>query len=286
MRRLGYLPSASTAPTPTTPSQALGHLRDGLAALGYVEGRDLTIEPRWAATSTIPIVFAVVVDPVAAGLVPNRERPGGNLTGLTSFDPDQLQPHLEILKQAVPALRRVAFLGDRDISGESFGAWDRQQAQAAGVHGQPLRIRGTDPDIDGAFDAARAERADAMLVLEMPATIEHRRRIADAAIRYRLPTLFVGGYEDSGALIAYGTSRADQGHRLAGYVDRILEGATPGTLPVERLARYELIVNLATASAIGVTLPPGLIARAECVMGYPLPHDSPTSRREAPRCEG
>ena len=110
------------------------------------------------------------------------------------------------------------------------------------------------------------ELAQAMLVLEMPATIEHRRRIAESAIRYQLPTLFVGSYGDTLGLIAYGASRAERGQRLAAYVDKILKGAQPGALPVERLMHYELVVNLQTARAIGVTLPPALIERADRVI--------------------
>lgn len=298
--RVGYLPSASIAPTPASPNPTLEALRHGLVKLGYVGGRDIIIEPRWAegrverlpelaaelvalsvdiivtfggvatraaknATSTIPVVFAVVIDPVAGGLVPNRERPGGNLTGFTSFDPQEVKPHLEIFKEAIPGMARVAFLGDEAVSGESR-TWDERQARAVGLQAQSLRIRGLNPDLDGAFEAARRERAQAVLVLEMPATVEHRRPIAESAIRHRLPTLFVGGYEDAGGLIAYGTSRRETGRRVAAYVDMILKGAQPGMLPVERLTRHELIVNLKTARSIGVTIPPALLKRADHVI--------------------
>lgn len=189
-------------------------------------------------TSTIPVVFAVVIDPVAAGLVADRERPGANLTGCTSFDPDEMRPHLEILKEAIPGLARVAFLGDRAVSSESSKTWDERQARAVGLHAQSLRIRGS--EVDAAFEAIRREQTQAVLVLEMPATIEHRRRIAEAAAAHRLPTLFVGGYRDAGGLIAYGTSRDETGRRVATYVDKILRGAQPGTLPVERLTQFVL----------------------------------------------
>ena len=179
-----------------------------------------------------------------------------------------MKPHLEVLKEAVPELARVAFLGDGGVPGspEASRAWDEQQARAVGLQAQTLRIRGPNPDLDAVFEAARHERAQAMLVLEMPATIEHRRRIAESAIRYRLPTLFVGNYEDTTGVIAYGTSRAETGRRLAAYVDKILKGAQPGVLPVERLTHYELIINLETAAATGVTIPPALLERADRVI--------------------
>ena len=220
------------------------------------------------ATSAVPIVFAVVIDPVAAGLVLDRQRPGGNRTGFTSFDPQEMRPHLEVLKEAIPGLARVAFLGDGGVPGspEASRAWDEQQARAVGLHAQTLRVRGPSPDLDGALEAARKAQAQAVLVLEMPATIEHRRRIAELAIRHRLPTLFVGSYGDSGGLITYGSSRGETGRQLAAYVDKILKGAQPGALPVERLTRHELIVNLETARSIGVTIPAALLKRADRVI--------------------
>lgn len=299
--RIGYLPSASVAPTSARPSPTFEALRQGLAELGYVEGRDIIIEPRWAdgraerlpalaadlvrlnvdvivtlggiatraaknATPTIPVVFAVVIDPVAGGLVSDRERPGGNLTGFTSFDPQEVRPHLELLKEAIPGLARVAFLGDGGVPGGSSGTWDEQQARAAGLEAQSLRVLGPKPDLDGAFAAAKRERAQAVLILEMPVTIEHRRRIGELATSHRLPTLFVGSYEDAGGLIAYGTSRNETGRRVAAYVDKILKGARPGELPVQRVARHELIVNLNTARSIGVAIPPELLSRSDRVI--------------------
>jgi putative ABC transport system substrate-binding protein len=298
--RVGYLPSAGASGNVQPTLQAV---RQGLAELGHVDGRDIAIEARWTdgrvdrlpelaaelvgldvdvivtlgavatraaknATSAVPIVFAVVIDPVAAGLVTDRQRPGGNLTGFTSFDPQEMRPHLELLKEAIPELTQVAFLGDSGVPGspEASRAWDERQARAVGLQSQTLRVRGPDPDLDGAFEAARRAQAGAVLVLEMPVTIEHRRRIAALAISHRLPTLFVGSYGDAGGLIAYGTSRAETGRRLAAYVDKILAGAQPGGLPVERLTSHELILDLETARSIGVTLPPALIKRADRII--------------------
>ena len=298
--RIGYLPSAGT---PASTGPTLQAFLQGLADLGYVEGRDFSMEVRSPegrlerlpelaaelvrlnvdvivtlggvatraaknATATIPVVFAVVIDPVAGGLVADRQRPGGNLTGFTSFDPQEMRPHLELLKEALPGLARVAFLGDAGVPGspEASRAWDEQQARAVGLQAHSLRIRGPSPDLDAAFETVRRERTQAILVLEMPATIEHRRRIAESAMRHRLPTLFVGSYGDAGGLIAYGTSRGETGRRVAAYVDRILKGAPPGTLPVERLTLNELIINLQTARVIGVTLSPVLLKRADRVI--------------------
>jgi putative tryptophan/tyrosine transport system substrate-binding protein len=301
VRRVGFLPSASAAPTAATPSPTLDALRQRLAELGHVEGRTLVFEPRWAegsvarlpelatelaganldvivtlgavatqaarnATASIPIVFAVVVDPVEAGLVRERERPGGNLTGFTSFSPEELRPHLAILKGAVPHLTRVAFLGDAAVAGEGARAWDERQAAAAGLQPQSLRVRGTEADIESAFASARREGAQAVVVLEMPAMIQQRRRIAETAIRHRLPTLFVGAYADAGGLLSYGISTRETGRRLAEYVDAVLDGTPPGTLPVERLVQHELIVNVRTARAIGFTVPPAVLQRADRVL--------------------
>ena len=299
--RVGYLPSASEAPTAATPNPTLEALRQRLAELGRVDGREMVIEPRWddgaverlpalaaelvganvdvlvtlggvatraamQATSTIPIVFAVGTDPVAGGLVPNRERPGGNLTGFTSFDRAEVRPHLTILKEAIPGLARVAFLGDAAVSGEGSRAWVEEQARAVGLLAVSLRIRGPSADVDAALEAARRERAQAVLVLATPTTAQHRRRIAETAGRYRLPTLFVGAYEDAGGVLSYGISPRETGRRIADYVDDILKGVRPGTLPVERLVRNELIVNLAAARAVGVTIPPAVLKRADRVI--------------------
>ncbi len=215
-----------------------------------------------------PALPSSVIDPVAGGLVLDRQRPGGNLTGFTSFDPQEMRPHLEVLKEAIPGLARVAFLGDSGVPGspEASSAWDEQQARAVGLHAQTLRVRGPNPDLEGAFKAARQAYAQAVLVLEMPATIENRRRIAELAIRHRLPTLFVGVYVGGGGLITYGTSRGETERQLAAYVDKILEGTQPGALPVERLSRHELIVNLETARSIGVTIPSALLKRADRIV--------------------
>ena len=297
MTRVGFL-GTGPAPTPATPYAPLREFRQGLDELGYVDGRDVVIETRWAegridqlpalaaelvglkvdiivgvgsvvaqaakrATTTIPVVIAVVIDPVAVGLVANLERPGGNVTGLTTFDPQEARKKLELLKEVVPGLARVAILGDQAI-GDKNG--HEEQARALGLQPQSLKIAGASPDLRGVFQAMERERADALLVLELPATVSHRRRIAELAAQQRLPTLFAGGSSDAGGLLGYGTSVTKAARRLAVYVDRIVKGAQPADLPFEVVVRPELIVNLKTAQEIGVTIPPQVLKRADRVI--------------------
>jgi len=288
------------APTPAAPSPPLQAFRQGLANLGYVEGRDIIIELRSAegrlerfpelaaelvrlnvdvialvgavtaraakkATTNIPIVFAVVVDPVADDLVASLGRPGGNVTGLTTFDPQQPRKQLELLKEAIPGLVRVAILGDQGVSDALLKA-NEAAARALGLQPQGLKVAGPTPDLEGAFAAIRKERADAVLILEEPIVVVHRKRIAELAATYRLPTLFPRDRVDAGGLIGYGTSLAEAGRRMAGYVDKVIKGAKPGDLPVETIRRPELIINLKTAREIGVTIPPEVLKRADQVI--------------------
>jgi putative ABC transport system substrate-binding protein len=274
--------------------------RQGLGDLGYVEGRNVVIEPRFAegqyerfpdllaelvrlkvdvialtgavtaraakkAIIDIPIVFAVVVDPVADNVVASLERPGGNLTGVTSFDPQQAKKQLELLKETIPGLKRVAILGDQGVS-EALMKASEGQAKEVGLQTQRLRVAAPNPDLEGAFAAIRQEHADALLVLEEPVPGVYAARIAELAAKDRLPTLFAPSRVAAGGLISYGTSQVEAIHRMAAYVDKILKGAKPGELSVERVTRYELIVNLKTARQIGVTIPPDLLNRADRVI--------------------
>jgi len=298
MTRVGFL-GTGPAPTPATPYAPLREFRQGLDELGYVDGRDVVIETRWAegridqlpamaaelvglkvdiivgvgsvvaqaakrATTTIPVVMAVVIDPVANGLVANLERPGGNLTGLTTFDPQEARKKLELLEEVVPGLARVALLGDQAL--RTFMGHHEEQARALGLQPQSLKIAGASPNLQGVFQAMERERADALLVLELPATVAHRRRIAELAAQQRLPTVFAGGVSDAGGLLGYGTRVTEAARRLAVYVDRIVKGAQPADLPFEVVVRPELIVNLKTAQEIGVTIPPEVLKRADRVI--------------------
>lgn len=278
----------------------LDAFRQGLADLGYVEGRNVVIEPRFAegqyerfpeligelvglkvdvlavtgavtaraakkAATDIPIVFTIVVDPVADNVVPSLERPGGNITGVTSFDPQQGTKQLQLLKEVIPGLKRVAILGDQGVS-EALMKSGEEQARALGLEPQRLRVAGPNPDLDSAFAAFKQGHADALLVLEEPVLGVHAKEIADLAAKDRLPTLFPPSRVAAGGLISYGTSQTEAIHRMAAYVDKILKGAKPGDLPVETVNRYELIVNQKTAQAIGVTIPPEVLKRADRVM--------------------
>jgi putative ABC transport system substrate-binding protein len=274
--------------------------QQGLAELGYVEGRNVTIEARFAegqyerfpelfaelvrlkvdviavtgavtaraakkAVTDIPIVFAVVVDPVADNVVPSLERPGGNLTGVTSFDPQQARKQLELLMEVIPGLKRVALLGDQGVS-EALMKAGEEQARALGLQPQRLRVAGPTPDLEGAFAAFKKEHAEALLVLEEPVLGVHAKRIAELAAKDRLPTVFAPSRVGAGGLISYGTSQVQAIRRMTAYVDKVLKGVKPRDLPVETITRYELIVNLKTAQEIGVTIPPGVLKRADRVI--------------------
>src|ERR1700674_3894609 len=235
MARVGFLaPQGRSLPL-------FDAFRQGLADLGYVEGRNIVIEPRFAegqyerfpdllaelvrlkvdviavtgavtaraankAVSDIPIVFAVVVDPVADHVVPNLERPGGNLTGTTSFDPQQAKKQLELIREAIPTLRRVAILGDQGVS-EALIKASEAEAQAMGLQTLPFRVAAPNPNLEEVFASVRQQHADALLVLEEPVVGVYAKRIAELAAKDRLPTLFAPSRAAAGGLIAYGTSQ-------------------------------------------------------------------------------
>ena len=289
------------------PGPVFDALRQGFVQLGYVEGRNIIIEGRFAhgkldrvpelaaelvglnvdviaslgavgaqaarkASAKIPIVFVGAIDPVAVGFAATLERPGGNVTGITSFDPQQATKQFEILKEVIPKLDRVAILSDEDIP--RVDGWNPLEkandtaARAQGLRPQWLKVKGPIPDFEGAFTAMKNERADALLVLDAPVPIIHQKRIAELAAAHRLPTMFVGGrrMSDAGGLIAYGTGLLDTLPRIPVYVDKILKGAKPGDLPIEVITRHVLVIDLKTAREIGVTIPPELLKRADQVL--------------------
>lgn len=279
-------------------------LRQDFAKLGYVDGKNIIFEPRFArgqfdrtpalaaelvavnvdvivavgaiaveaarkATAKIPIVLAAVLDPVALGYAATLERPGGNITGIISFDPQQATRQFEILKELIPNLARVAILSDQDIprpdGSNPLERANDTAARALGLKPQWLRVKAPAPDLDGAFAAMQSERAEVLLILEVPVTVLNLKPIAELATKQRMPTMFPGGWENQG-LITYGTSINDAVPRIAAYVDRILKGAKPGELAIEVAARPELVVNLKTARDIGVTISPELLKRATRVI--------------------
>jgi len=296
--RIGYLSAGALTTAPTFENA----FRQGLRELGYVEGRNIAIEYRWAegkyerllelaaelvrlkvdvilavttpaaqaakaATRTIPIVFTLVADPVASGLVASLARPGGNITGLPSISSEIIGKQLELLKETVPGVSRVVVLQNPDASSHAFMV--REAAGAARALGVQLRVLGArGPNaLDAAFTAITAERADALLVLADPFFRTHRARIADFAAKSRLPSLS-GEREQTevGGLMSYGPSRLDLFQRAATYVDKILKGAKPAELPVEQPTKFELVINLKTAKVLGLTIPQSVLLRADQVI--------------------
>jgi putative ABC transport system substrate-binding protein len=293
--RIGFLHPGN----PLTESAAAFHR--ALAELGYVEGKNVVVESRFVeghyervpeaaaellrlgvdviaiqgavtvraakkTVTSVPMVFVMVVDPVAEEAVSNVQRPGGNITGVTTFDPDVARKQLELLRQVLPRLDRVALIGEQALREDQMRRAE-QHAHAMGIQTQRVRIGPPNPDLEGAFASFSKERADAVLVLEEPYVVVNRKRIAQLAAKYRLPTMFTPGMGDSGGLMAYGTTIVPDGYRrMVEYVDKVLKGARPGELPVETVVHYSLVVNLKTAQDIGVAIPPEVVKRAERVI--------------------
>jgi putative tryptophan/tyrosine transport system substrate-binding protein len=218
------------------------------------------------ATTTVPVVFVGVFDPVEVGLVPNLPHPGGNVTGLSLSPTDLAGKRLELLRQVVPKLKRVAVLSHP--ANHPFNALQLKGAQAAagmlGVQVQELAVRGPD-DFEAAFKSARG--AGALLQLDGAFLFTHRTRLADLAISSRLPAISgLKEYVEAGGLMSYGADLPDLYRRAAGYVDKILKGAKPADLPVEQPTKFEFVINLKTAKALGLTIPQSLLLRADEVI--------------------
>jgi putative ABC transport system substrate-binding protein len=276
--------------------------RQGLRELGYIEGKNIVIEWRSAegklerrselaaevvslkvdvivsggaaitravkqATATIPIVMAQDPDPVGNGFVASLARPGGNITGLATLSPEMSGKLLELLKEIVPRLSRLAVLGDSTTPGYAQALKETEPAaEAFKVRLQYLEVRNA-KDIDIAFRGTIKGRADALLVLGSPVPIAHRKRIVDLAVKHRLPATYARPeFIDAGGLMYYGTNYNDLFRRAATYVDKILKGAKPADLPVEQPTKFELIINLKAAKQIGLTIPPNVLARADRVI--------------------
>ncbi|MGE5526900.1 MAG: ABC transporter substrate-binding protein [Rhodospirillaceae bacterium] len=300
--RVGVLINGYAPDNPATAS-----LRSGLAQLGYVEGKTILIEDRYAegkldrmpalaaelisldvdviatyggpaanaafrANKTIPIVFAIVADPVALGFASTLERPGGNATGSTNHDPRQPQLQLAMLKELLPRLQRIVILSDQDIPGaDASGLAPIERtavaaAQELGLQSQVLKLRGPSPDLEAAFKTITAHKAEALLVLEVPVTLNHRKRIAEMATAQKLPSICPAAYSDAGALISYGTSVMDTWPAVPGFIDKILKGAKPADLPVQVITRRELTINAKTAHTLGLSIPAQLLRQADRVV--------------------
>jgi putative ABC transport system substrate-binding protein len=291
--------SGSSASTSPTRHEAF---RQGLRELGYVEGKNIVIERRWAdgkfdrlptlaaelvrlkvdiiltsgpqatrpakqATSTIPIVMAQDPDPVGNGFVASLARPGGNITGLSSLAPEISGKQLELLKEIVPRLSRVAVFGTSTNSGNAQTLREVElAAKAFGVKLQYLDVL-IPKDIETAFRAASKGHADAVLMLPGSVLVLQRAQLADLAAKNRLPVIYPqADYTEAGGLMYYGANTADLFRRAATYVDKILRGAKPADLPVEQPKTFEFIINLKAAKQIGLTIPPNVLARADKVI--------------------
>jgi len=224
------------------------------------------------ATTTIPIVAQLVADPVGIGAASTLARPGGNVTGSTNHDPQRATRQLAILKEVFPKLTRAAFLSDADIPGadaSGFAPLERDNiaaAEAMNIRPQTLKLRGPTPDLAVALDSVVSEKADVMVVMEVPVTILTRGRIVELATARRIPTMFWGGISDAGVLMSYGTTALDTYKRMPMIVDKILKGAKPADTPFEVVTRQEFIINLKVARELGVTIPPEVLKRADRVI--------------------
>jgi putative ABC transport system substrate-binding protein len=219
------------------------------------------------ASATIPVVMAVAAEPVATGIVTNLARPGGNITGLSMMAPELLGKKMQLIQELVPTISRVAILWNpSNASNVPQIRHAQDAARAMHVKVQLLEARGP-REIDNAFAAMTKERAGAAIVLADTVFIAYRRHIADLASRHRVPAVYqLTDHAEAGGLVAYGPNIADLYRRAATYVDRILKGTKPGDLPVEQPTRFELVVNLRAAAALGLTIPGSLLARADQVI--------------------
>jgi putative ABC transport system substrate-binding protein len=219
------------------------------------------------ATSTIPVVFHVYADPVGLGLVASMARPGGNMTGLSVISDEISGKRLELLSEAFPKVSRVAVLvNPTHVSSVQQLKETRRGANAIGIELLPLDAQ-YPGDFEPAFLAMTAARADALIVIENPTYFTHRKRIVELAAKTGKPTMYgMQPFVDDGGLMSYSVNYPDQFRRAAGYVDKILKGARPGDLPVEQPTKVELLINLKTAKALGITIPQSLLLRADKVI--------------------
>jgi len=224
------------------------------------------------ASKSIPIVANLVADPVALGYAATLLRPGGNITGITNHDPELALLQLKILREVFPILERVAFLSDADIPGADstgFVPIERSNIAAAAtmkITPYVLKLRGPEPDFDAAFKAIVAQRAQALVVLEVPVPFGNRVRIAQMAASRRIPTMFWGGASTAGGLMSYGTTFSDGYPLMPIVIDKVLKGANPAVTPFEVITRRQFVVNLKIARDLGVTVPDAVLKRADRII--------------------
>jgi len=297
--RIGYLGTVSSS----AGSVRTEAFRQGLRELGYVEGKNIVVEYRWGegkldrlhelakelarlkvdvivalsppaaraakeATRTIPIVIRSTYDPVEDGFVASLARPGGNITGVASTSGELHGKRLELLKEAVPRVTRVAVLwtpGTMRLDLSSFKELG-VASKALGLKLQSVEARRPE-DLDGAFRTATSQRAQALITLRNPLIVSQRKQITELAAKSKLPAIYDDReFVEAGGLMSYGANLEDLYRRAATYVDKILKGAKPADLPVEQPTKFELIINLKTAKQIGLTIPPNVLARADRVI--------------------
>ncbi len=298
--RIGFICSTGA---PGSPSLWFDAFQLGLRDLGYVDGKNVLIERRYAegrldrmppfvhefvqqkvdvivgvnnvviraakeATKTIPIVMVSSVDPVAAGYVESFARPGGNITGLAWLLRDISAKRVELLKELLPKLSRVGILWDADGPGPAIAFKEYEAAaRAFKLELRSLEVRGPNPDFAGAFQAARTARTDALIVVGNPLISQHMKSVFALATKHRLPAMTEEGrYVNAGALMSYGANAADLYRRAAGYVVEILKGAKPGDLQVKLAQRFETFINLKTAQQLGLVIPHHVLVQADKVI--------------------
>jgi putative tryptophan/tyrosine transport system substrate-binding protein len=298
--RIGYVSGGTDLNNPDTEVKAF---QQGLRDLGYIEGKNILVEFRSAegkldripsvvaelvqlkvdvfvitsltairaakqATKTIPIVIMSNADPVATGIVDSLAHPGGNITGITSLQRDLSGKRLELLKEAVPGISRVAVLWDPNASGPAISFKEYETAaRALKVQLQSIEIRGPDPDFEGAFQAASKGRVNALIPIRNSLINRYPKRIAGLAIKNRLASMCEGSdCVEAGGLMSYSANQADNSRRVATYVDKILKGIKPADLPVEQPTKFEFIINLKTAKALNLTIPQSVLYRANKVI--------------------
>ena len=292
--------SPGGVPDPSIPTM-VNVLPTALRELGYVEGRNLVVDRRFAedrfdrlpglarelvqlrpdaivavsgqaiqavrdVTATIPIVMVISTDPVARGLVTSFSRPGGNVTGVSTVAENSLAgKRLELLKEAAPKAARIAVLASGPLSSSAQLKEAQKAAEALRVRLVPVEVR--DADYDRAFSTVAAEHADAIFVVMGPTLLRDRKQIAERALKHRLPVISSSPeLVEAGGLMSYGNSTLDAARRAAVYVDKIFKGANPSDMPVEQPTRFDLVINLKTARALGLTLPNSLVKRADTVI--------------------
>jgi putative tryptophan/tyrosine transport system substrate-binding protein len=296
--RIGYV-AQRTTPTPNTPDPAAEAFRQGLRDLGYVEGKTILVDYRYAAgsedrlralvdelvqlkvevivsptfqgisaakqaTKAIPIVMVVTVDPVATGLIDSLARPGGNVTGVTRLTRELSGKRLELLKEVLPTVSHVGVLRDADAT--AFKDYEIP-ARALKIKLQTLDVRSSKLDFDEAFQIAVKRRVNALVVVSGALSLSHRTLIANLAIKNRLPSMHERGEEvEAGCLMSYSADNYESFRRVSVYVDKILKGTKPADLPVEQPTKFEFMINLKTAKQIGVTIPQSVLFRADKVI--------------------